>query len=407
MDAFLLKVELFQQHLIHYTYFVAGQQVTGYPYNDTNNYWIIMPPAPFGEDERTGRPVKNGDVVKFHHLMTKTDLLSHDVASPTYPTNQEFTTISLEKSYGERHNDTLFEIRIEGADPGQELRTLSSHVKVVHNPSKVAMWTHNKPLPEWAFKQQEINGNKNVLQSSNIWYVEDIPSLTETDPRNNKEARIIKPLPFWKKYLELQRAMFHHNNLLTSSHPYASQPISWPFLLRGVSFWTKNDTREQIYFLGNPVGWWISSSLLAVLAGIFAADQLTQRRGVDALDSRTRSKLYYSTGFFFLAWALHYFPFFLMGRQLFLHHYLPAHLASALVTGALVEFVFCVDPVDRTTPSGNRRAPLVAWIVSFACWTFVIGGFVFFAPLTYGTPGLDVDEINARKWLGYELHFAK
>src|SRR5271155_1464914 len=56
-------------------------------------------------------------------------------------------------------------------------------------------------------------------------------------------------------------------------------------------------------------------------------------------------RLYNSTGFFFLAWALHYFPFYLMGRQLFLHHYLPAHLASALVTGALIEFIFNVDPV--------------------------------------------------------------
>jgi dolichyl-phosphate-mannose-protein mannosyltransferase len=27
--------------------------------------------------------------------------------------------------------------------------------------------------------------------------------------------------------------------------------------------------------------------------------------------------------------------------------------------------------------------------------------------LTYGYPGLTVDEVNARKWLGYDLHFAK
>src|SRR5204862_3181398 len=69
-------------------------------------------------------------------------------------------------------------------------------------------------------------------------------------------------------------------------------------------------------------------------------------------------RMYNSTGFFFLAWALHYFPFYIMGRQLFLHHYLPAHLASCLVTGALVEFVFCIEPQDPETPSavkGHRR----------------------------------------------------
>ena len=54
----------------------------------------------------------------------------------------------------------------------------------------------------------------------------------------------------------------------------------------------------------------------------------------------TRSRLYNSTGFFFLAWATHYFPFFVMGRRLFLHHYIPAHLASWLVRGSLVEVIF-------------------------------------------------------------------
>jgi dolichyl-phosphate-mannose-protein mannosyltransferase len=141
-------------------------------------------------------------------------------------------------------------------------------------------------LPEWAFKQAEINGNKNVPQSSNIWYAEDIIGLAADDARLHHEPRKTKSVPFLKKYFELQRAMFFHNNALTSSHPYASQPISWPFLLRGVSFWTKDETREQIYFLGNPVGWWIASSLLAVFAGIIGADQLALRRGLDALDKR-------------------------------------------------------------------------------------------------------------------------
>ena len=147
------------------------------------------------------------------------------------------------------------------------------------------MWTHTSPLPEWAFKQAEINGNKNIQQTSNVWYVDEVPSIPEGSPRLNKEEKRVKSVPFLKKYFELQRAMFYHNNALTSSHPYASQPFQWPFLLRGVSFWTQNDTRQQIYFLGNPIGYWIASSLLAVFAGIIGADQLSLRRGIDALDT--------------------------------------------------------------------------------------------------------------------------
>jgi dolichyl-phosphate-mannose-protein mannosyltransferase len=260
-----------------------GQQVTGYPFNDTNNHWQILPVT---NHDTPNHVVRNNDLVRLRHLVTDTILLSHDVASPYYPTNQEFTTVSIEEANGGRYNDSLFEIRIENGKPGQEFKSLSSQFKLVHNPSKVAMWTHTTPLPDWAYKQQEINGNKNLAQSSNIWYIDEIPSLSQDSPRLQKEERKVKHMPFLKKWFELQRAMFYHNNALTSSHPYASQPFQWPFLLRGVSFWTQNDTRQQIYFLGNPLGWWIASSLLAVYIGIIAADQLSLRRGVDALDER-------------------------------------------------------------------------------------------------------------------------
>lgn len=263
-----------------------GQQVTGYPFNDTNNQWQILPATPFAEKDYFGHHVKNGDLIKLRHLVTDSYLLSHDVASPLFPTNQEFTTVKLAEAEGERHNDTLFELKIENAKADQEFKSMSGHFKLIHFPTKVAMWTHTTPLPDWAYKQAEINGNKNIQQSSNVWYVDEIPSLPADSERLVKEPRKIKPLPFLKKYFELQRAIFFHNNALTSSHPYASQPIQWPFLLRGVSFWTQNDTRQQIYFLGNPVGWWLASSLLAVFVGIVGADQLSLRRDVNSLDER-------------------------------------------------------------------------------------------------------------------------
>jgi dolichyl-phosphate-mannose-protein mannosyltransferase len=110
---------------------------------------------------------------------------------------------------------------------------------------------------------------------------------TDAIARLNTEPKKIVHLPFILKYFELQRAMFYHNNALTSSHPYASQPISWPFLLRGVSFWTKGDEiRQQIYFLGNPIGWWLAVAFLSVFTGILFADQITRRRGLETIEER-------------------------------------------------------------------------------------------------------------------------
>jgi dolichyl-phosphate-mannose-protein mannosyltransferase len=140
----------------------------------------------------------------------------------------------------------------------------------------------------------------------------------------------------------------------------------------------------------------------------------------------TRKRLYESSGFFFLTWVAHYVPFFIMGRQLFLHHYLPAHLASALVAGALVEFIFNVEPLspeemeERPLRSGKEQPRVrpvrerigtqslyAAWAATGVIWGVLAWGFWFFMPLTYGKPGLSVEEVVRRKWLGYDLHFAK
>ena len=112
-----------------------------------------------------------------------------------------------------------------------------------------------------------------------------------------------------------------------------------------------------------------------------------------------------------------------MGRQLFLHHYLPAHLASCLVTGALVEFIFCIEPQDTDAMSvikGHRRnksrpirerlatsSQTSSWIATGIILSVILWSFVYFAPLTYGSPGLTVPQVVSRKWLGYDLHFAK
>jgi len=89
----------------------------------------------------------------------------------------------------------------------------------------------------------------------------------------------VKQRSFILKFLELQSKMFSQNAGLTGKHPYQSQPIEWPFLAKGISFWTQNETRKQIYLIGNPIGMWIAAGSLAVIVGVVGADVLSRRRG--------------------------------------------------------------------------------------------------------------------------------
>lgn len=385
-----------------------GQQVTGYGHPDKNNEWQILPETDFAENDKEGHPVKGNDKVRLRHVVTDTVLLTHDVASPYYPTNQEFTTVSQEEADSERYQDTLFEIRLHN-NGNDVVKTKGGLFRFVHVPTKVAMWTHNKPLPEWGFGQFEINGNKNTVDSSNIWFFDEITDLA--DPaRLEYVPKEPKTLPFLKKYIELQLTMFAQNNALTSSHPYASEPITWPFLVRGVSFWTNDDNHAQIYFHGNFVGWWLEISMIAVYLGVLTADQLTRKRRMYPLNNYARSKLYNSLGFFFVAWACHYFPFFLMGRQKFLHHYLPAHLAACYLAAGLFDFIFGEMDDDTEQQRVTRRSRGINKKLTFAAGltlSLLVACFLYYAPLAYGDPGLTVEQVKARQLMKIELHFSK
>jgi dolichyl-phosphate-mannose-protein mannosyltransferase len=88
------------------------------------------------------------------------------------------------------------------------------------------------------------------------------------------------------KFAELQILMLQHNAGLTASHPYESSPASWPILGSGISFWTENDKKEQIYLIGNVVSWWLSAFTIVVFAGLYGADLLVRRRGEIGLPER-------------------------------------------------------------------------------------------------------------------------
>ena len=210
--------------------------------------------------------------------------------------------------------------------------------------------------------------------------------------------------------------MMQHNAGLTASHPYASTPINWPFSLTGISFWTENEIQKQIYLIGNLVGWWACVVGLSIYIGVLGADLIGRRRGMDPIPGRkcrylftfsidemlnrvmlaVINRLWNNTGFFMVVWGVHYLPFFLFSRQLFIHHYLPSHLASALVAGSVLSFVLSdtvnfpisiPGPKTRHQPSQYADVGTKGVVITAVFSLIMFFMFSFIAPLTYGTPG--------------------
>lgn len=143
---------------------------------------------------------------------------------------------------------------------------------------------------------------------------------------------------------------------------------------------------RQVYLIGNPAVWWTSTLAIAVYLVLKGISVLRWQRGYKDYDNRislpfklilaTWKRYDWAVGVTVLGWAFHYLPFFLMKRQLFLHHYFPA-----LYFGVLA---LCQGWDYLTTRQRFIVAPRRASQITLVFLVVVIAIYAALQPLAYG-----------------------
>ncbi|KAF9027092.1 glycosyltransferase family 39 protein [Hymenopellis radicata] len=367
------------------------QQVTLYPHRDSNNEWrIVNSTAWTGEPDWTAEPihyVSNGAKIRLRHISTEKALHSHDVRPPVSDVDfqNEVSAYGMTGFEGDINDDWIVEIEHgdkRDTESSKRLRTLRTHFRLRHPLTGCYLFSHKVKLPEWGYEQQEVTCNKNAVRANSLWFIETAKHPACTTRRCPK---VNYRLPgFFAKFVELQQVMWTTNAGLTDRHTFDSRPDSWPRLRRGINFWVKD--HRQIYLIGNPVVWWLSSLSVVGYVAVRGFLILRAKRGYRDFDNTKVVKYDTLCGFLFVGWFLHYFPFFLMARQLFLHHYFPALYFAILLLSGVFDLV-------TSTLRPRVRLQIAAVLAVIAIWNFV-----HFSPLAYGSPWTKA-ECNRSKWL--------
>ena len=368
------------------------QQITLYPHKDENNAWLLenqtQPEGPDGPiagikawDDMEPIKIQNGAVLRLHHIVTSRRLHSHDVRPPVSEADwqNEVSAYGYEGFEGDAND--FFRVDIvkslsDGAAAKTHLRTIETKFRLIHLMTGCALFSHKVKLPDWGFDQQEVTCAKQGTLPNSIWYIEQ-----NEHPRLGPDAEKVnyKNPGFLGKFWELQKVMWTTNAGLVESHAWDSRPPSWPVLRRGINFWGKD--HRQIYLLGNPVVWYTSTSAIALYLGIKGLSVLRWQRGFHDHENVNFKRFDYEIGTSVLGWAFHYFPFFLMQRQLFLHHYFPALYFAVMAFCQAYDFI-----TQRSSFLRLRQSPMVGQAGVAALLTLTIIAFSLYAPLSYGNP---------------------
>ncbi|KAH8677231.1 family 39 glycosyltransferase [Ilyonectria robusta] len=370
------------------------QQITLYPHKDDNNIWLLENQTqPLGID---GQPIngttawdalpepeyiKHGSVLRLFHRPTNRRLHSHDVRPPITEADwqNEVSAYGYEGFEGDANDYFRVEIvkqRSHGAIAKERVRVIETKFRLVHVMTGCVLFSHKVKLPDWASEQQEVTCARGGTLPNSLWYVEfnEHPQLVDGVEKVNYR----KP-GFFGKFWELNKVMWATNAGLTDSHAWDSRPESWPILRRGINFWGKHHT--QVYLIGNPIIWWSTTLAVALWMLFKGVAVLRWQRNCNDYRHTTFKRFDYEIGTYVLGWALHYFPFYLMKRQLFLHHYFPALYFGIIALCQVFDYL-----TARVPGIGVRENPIINRITAVSFLVLTTAVFTLFAPLAYGSP---------------------
>ncbi|KAJ2714034.1 Protein O-mannosyltransferase 2 [Coemansia spiralis] len=385
---------LLHSHTHRYPEGSQQQQITCYGHSDSNNNWIILKPGDDGSNNMTApiEPVRNGDVVRFMHKNSNTMLHSHRKHRAPVTTADYEVTAYGKPAWNDANDDWRIEIVSEESKTNNgELHTITTQFSLRHVATSCRLAAAAVRLPDWGFKQTEVSCSSRAGPpvDAELWVVE----RHVNDRLPKEDLRPLMQSSFFRDMVKLNVEMARSNNgLVPDKDKYnhlESDPWTWPFLLypmRMLGSWNEGDIKY--YEIGNPLLWWASTAccfMLPMLVFLHFARRQRQLPGI--WDSSEIRHFWSGAKLLWGGWALHYLPFFLMGRVTYIHHYLPA------LYFALLLLAFEIDQwTRRRTARVLQDATIVAWAAA------ALSVFYWFAPLTFGYAG-PIEALRHRQWL--------
>lgn len=368
------------------------QQITLYPHLDFNNQWIIESNTQAGITFPNFQNITNGMKVKLLHSTTQCRLHSHDYPAPVSESTdwqKEVSCYGYPGFPGDGNDDWIVEIDQKQTEPGiarEQIIALKTKFRLKHAATHCLLFSHDTKLPDWGFEQQEVSCATQAQDYLTLWYVEgdENPILPEDTERVSYE----RPT-FWQKFVESHIKMWNINQGLVSHHVFESLPASWPLLKRGISYWGEHDQHLGIYLLGNAVVWWSVTAFIGIFVVLCLSELIAWQVGKPVLQDKDVINFHIQVIHYLLGFAVHIGPSFLMGRQMFLHHYLPAYYFGILAFG---------HALDITATYVLRRKKNFAYTLLAVFFALSYYFFKDHSPIIYGTEWTK-DLCNKSKWV--------
>lgn len=376
-------------HDIFYTAGSKQQEITLYPYEDPKNEWYLELYSESGNPITNFTELVDGTKIRLNHK-THCRLHSHDHKPPVSENSdwqKEVSCYGYEGFEGDGNDDWIIEIdkdkSVEGAK--EAVKAINTKFRLRHAMTGCHLFSHDTRLPASSYNQQEVTCATQGIEDLTLWYIES----NDHDFLPDDTERVSYPrLSFLQKFVEIHKKIVYVSKKKDIPNSYNSNPLSWPFMSRGVELAYHNF--ENVYFIGNAIMWFAVTLFIIIFGLGFACELIAWQTGKTIFRTIYIIDFHIQTVEYLLGYAIYMAPYILLGGNYFIYEYLPAYYFGALALGHGFDALFVI-------PS-NKIIKQAAYTV---ITLFVIGNIYFFQnrkALAYGSMWSH-DSCEASKWL--------
>ncbi len=181
---------------------------------------------------------------------------------------------------------------------------------------------------------------------------------------------------FWHQFAQWHQQAWDYNVHLNATHPYASKWWSWPFLIRPIWFYYQvvNGKIVGVDGIGNPIIWWGTTlAIIYTLMALIYTALVWKRPSQQVIDRPAISPIL----FLVAGWASFYLPWTVIGRVLFLYHYLSSYLFALLIAAYWLS--------QSMVAKKGQKIQWSLWLVGIGL-AAAVGVALFFAPVWIAYP---------------------
>ncbi|ODQ77488.1 glycosyltransferase family 39 protein [Babjeviella inositovora NRRL Y-12698] len=381
-----LSSNLLHSHQHLYPEGSKQRQITTYGHKDENNVWIVYPPHQEFDGLPTTSLIQDGQVIRLVHNSTGGNLHSHPIKAPMSKSSYEVSGYGDRNAFKDGNDYWVVEIVEQLQEDDTAFHPLSTNFRLRHLEMGCYLATTGLALPKWGFDQGEV-------VCKNSWISRDKATWWNVELHENLVLPLVQDyIPpssrFFKDFVLLNFAMMASNNALVldpnKNDDLASSWWQWPSVNIGLRMCSWSAKSVRYYMLSHPFTTLASTASLGVFLAIVASKIYNYQRQLLRLDNVQFEQFLVGGVFPFLGWLFNFYPFAIMGRVTYVHHYLPSLYFATFV------LVFVLDYFVGHTH--YVKPP-----VYLALYATTIGFYWHFSPFVYGMEG-DHNQYRYLQW---------